>query len=142
MRTTVITTQTRARKSGKRLAVTLRLAVWPIRNDEDYDRAMKVIEKLVLRDDLTAAEEARLEIFSVLIEAYDQEHYPIDTSHITPIDMLKSLMGDHGMNASDLGRLLGNRSLGSLILNGKRQLSKAHIKKLCARFAMKPEAFL
>ena len=118
------------------------LNVWPIRNERDYDRAMQVVEKLVLREDLTERQQARLDIFTILIENYDREHYAIDTSDIAPIDMLKSLMEDHDMNASDLGRLLGNRSLGSLILNEKRQLSKAHIKKLCEHFAISADVFL
>jgi len=40
-----------------------------------------------------------------------------------------------------LGRLLGNRSLGSLILNGRRQLSKAHIEKLSEHFGLSPAVF-
>jgi len=77
-----------------------------------------------------------------LVEAYDKERYSIDPSGVTPIDLLRSLMEDHAMSASDLGRLLGNRSLGSLILNGRRQLSKAHIKKLSEHFGLSPAAFL
>ena len=116
--------------------------VWPIRNEKDYDLAIQVIEKLVLRDDLSETEQAQLDILTTLVEAYDKEHHSIDLSRVTPIDLLRSLMEDHAMSASDLGRLLGNRSLGSLILNGRRQLSKAHIKKLSERFGLSPAAFL
>ena len=42
----------------------------------------------------------------------------------------------------DLGRLLGNRTLGAAILSGKRGLSKLHVKTLAARFKVAPEAFL
>ncbi len=116
--------------------------VWPIRNEKDYDLAIQVIEKLVLRDDLSETEQAQSDILTTLVEAYDKEHHSIDLSRVTPIDLLRSLMEDHAMNASDLGRLLGNRSLGSLILNGRRQLSKAHIKKLSEHFGLSPAAFL
>lgn len=116
--------------------------VWPIRNEKDYDLAIQAIEKLVLRDDLSETEQAQLDIFTTLVEAYDKERHSIDPSGVTPIDLLRSLMEDHAMSASDLGRLLGNRSLGSLILNGRRQLSKAHIKKLSEHFGLSPAAFL
>ena len=42
------------------------------------------------------------------------------------------------MTASDLGRLLGNRTLGAAILAGRRNLSKAHIKKLAEHFKVEP----
>lgn len=119
-----------------------RLDVWPIRNGKDYDLAIEAIEKLVLRDDLSETEEAQLDILTALVEAYDKEHHSIDPSRATPINLLRSLMEDHAMSASDLGRLLGSRSLGSLILNGRRQLSKAHIKKLSEHFGLSPAAFL
>jgi HTH-type transcriptional regulator/antitoxin HigA len=120
------------------------LNVWPIRNARDYDRATKEMDALVVRpyESLSAEEKDRLEIFSRLIEAYDSEHYDIDTSSVTPIDLLKCLMEDHGMSDSDLGRLLGNRSMGCLIMSGRRELSKNHIRILSAHFKLSPEAFL
>jgi antitoxin component HigA of HigAB toxin-antitoxin module len=44
-------------------------------------------------------------------------------------------MRDHGMNTTQLGDLLGSGSgQASMILNGKRELSKANIRVLAARF--------
>ncbi len=48
----------------------------------------------------------------------------------------------NGMVASDLGRMLGDRSLGHRILTGQRELSKAHIRILAERFALNPGALL
>jgi hypothetical protein len=48
----------------------------------------------------------------------------------------------NGMNASALGELLGNRSLGSKILREERELSKEHIRKLCERFAVSADLFI
>jgi HTH-type transcriptional regulator/antitoxin HigA len=59
-----------------------------------------------------------------------------------PIERLRYLMEENGMSASDLGRLLGDRSLGSRILNGERELSKSHIKKLAEHFHLEPGFFL
>lgn len=55
---------------------------------------------------------------------------------------LRFLLESHGMSASDLGRLLGDRALGTRILNGKRELSKAHIKTLAAHFQVSPAVLL
>jgi antitoxin component HigA of HigAB toxin-antitoxin module len=46
------------------------------------------------------------------------------------------------MTASDLGRLLGNRTLGAAILAGRRALSKTHIKKPAEHFGVEPGLFL
>ncbi len=46
------------------------------------------------------------------------------------------------MNVSDLGKVLGNKTAASLVLSGKRELSKAHIRKLAARFKVDPGLFL
>ena len=47
---------------------------------------------------------------------------------MTPVELIRSLMDEHSMSESDLGRLLGDRSLGHRILSGQRELSKAHIR--------------
>jgi antitoxin component HigA of HigAB toxin-antitoxin module len=56
--------------------------------------------------------------------------------------MLRYLMRGREMSASDLGRLLGERSLGPAILRGDRELSKAHVRTLCAHFRVSPVVFI
>ena len=91
---------------------------------------------------LTADQEDYLEAISTFVEVYEAERFPIDDSRITPLDALKALLAEHEMTASDLGRLLGNRTLGPAILAGKRGLSKTHIRKLAERFRVEPGLFL
>jgi HTH-type transcriptional regulator / antitoxin HigA len=77
----------------------------------------------------------------MLVEAYDRDHYDIDTHYQDPMSMLKYMMQESGMTQADLGRLLGNRALASLILNGHRQLSKSHIRKLAGHFKVSHRTF-
>ncbi len=65
----------------------------------------------------------------------------MDAAQGDPLTMLKYLMQESRMTQADLGRLLGNRALASLILNGRRQLSKSHIRKLAAHFKVSPALF-
>jgi antitoxin component HigA of HigAB toxin-antitoxin module len=58
------------------------------------------------------------------------------------IAVLRYLMQDRGMSASDLRRLLGDRSLGPKILSGDRAPSKAHIKILARHFNVGPAVFM
>jgi len=52
------------------------------------------------------------------------------------------VMQERGMNINDLGKVLGSQPTASLILNRKRQLSKASIKKLAAYFQLSTSLFL
>ena len=59
-----------------------------------------------------------------------------------PLEAVKYLMEESGMNRADLGRILGNRSLASQILKGNRELSKANIVALANHFHVGPGLFL
>jgi antitoxin component HigA of HigAB toxin-antitoxin module len=114
----------------------------PLRSERDLAGATEIADRLAVLSRRTRDQEDYLETLSLLIEAYEDAHHAIETSHLSPIDVLKAILSDHGLTASDLGRILGNRSLGGAILRGQRQLSKAHIQTLCQRFAVGPELFL
>jgi len=118
--------------------------VWPLRSEDDYLRAVEVVDKLAIKgeDNLTGAERDQLDVFSALIEVYENMHHPMDLAKLPPIEFLKKLLELSGMSESDLGRLLGERSLGHKILKGERQLSKTHIMKLCDYFKVDAGAFL
>lgn len=112
----------------------------PIHNIE-YEHAVEMIDRLAVLATRTADQDDYLETLTALVERYDDVHHALDTT-ASPVDMLKYLCEQNGMNASALGELLGNRSLGSKILRGERQLSKEHIRRLAERFAVSSDLFL
>lgn len=116
----------------------------PLRSEHDYDAAATVLDRLAVRPEgsLDSGEQDYLDTLTMLIEAYDREHFEGDAAAHDPLAMLKYLMEQSGMTQSELGRLLGNRALASLILNGKRQLSKSHIRRLADHFKVSPGVFL
>jgi antitoxin component HigA of HigAB toxin-antitoxin module len=65
----------------------------------------------------------------------------MDTGRGDPRAVLKYLLKESGMTQADLGRLLGHRALAPLILTGRRQLSKSHIRKLAKHFQVSPVLF-
>lgn len=120
-------------------------SVWPIRTMADYNAAVAVVDRLAVKGEvnLSPAESDRLAIFTTLIEDWDRRHYEAELSQSNGlVETLKALMNDHGMSASDLGRLLGNRALGSKILRGERGLSQTHIRRLADHFHVSPALFL
>ena len=56
--------------------------------------------------------------------------------------MLQFLMEQRDLRQIDLVPVFGSRSVASNVINGKRELSKAHIRKLAAFFHVSPEVFL
>jgi len=112
-----------------------------IHDEVQYRNVLEVIDAVLARPKLTKGQTEYVETWAVLVEAYEQEHHGIDDD-ATPIEALRYLLEQAGMSASDLGRLLGNRSLGSAILTGQRELSKAHIRTLADHFKVEPGLFV
>lgn len=113
----------------------------PIHTKGDYNRVMHIIGLLAGRTDLNTEQQEYLESLSILVEAYEKEHFEIEPAS-SPLETLKYLLDQNGLNGSDLGRILGQRQIGSTILRGERNLSKAHIKKLADHFSVDPSLFL
>jgi HTH-type transcriptional regulator/antitoxin HigA len=113
-----------------------------IHDEVGYGNTQEMIDRLTSLPKLTAGQSEYLETLTILFEAYENEHERIDTSHLSPLEMLRFLLEANGMSGSDLGRLLGNRKLGPKILNGSRQLRKTHIRTVADRFKVDAGLFL
>ena len=112
----------------------------PIRDAVDYENTMEIVMAMAGHE-LTRDQEDYLEVLSEMILHYDRER-EMPLKRGTPLQRLKYLVEQSGLSASDLGRLLGNRGLGSLLLTGRRGLSKAHIRTLASHFKVRAEYFL
>jgi HTH-type transcriptional regulator / antitoxin HigA len=113
----------------------------PIHDRADLDNATEVIDAMAGHD-LTEDQEDYLDALSSLVMVYEAEHFPFEPKQMEPRRILQFLIDQSGMSASDLGELLGNRSLGSKLLRGERELSKTHIKTLSEHFKVRADLFL
>ena len=113
----------------------------PLHDRVDVENATELIDALAGHD-LNEDQEDYLDLLSDLVDKYEREHRTAPRARHSPLKLLKALLDEHEMNASDLGRLLGDRSLGPKILGGQRKLSKAHIKIVSERFALDPACLL
>ena len=93
-------------------------------------------------DRLSPGEADYLLVLTELVEAYEDAQFPVASAFGDGIDALNYLVEQSGMSASDLGRLLGNRQLGSAILRRERELSKSHIVKLADHFRVSTDLFM
>jgi HTH-type transcriptional regulator/antitoxin HigA len=132
------------RNSGDYMQLIRRMPLAHLNSRRDYDLACGLLDELSVKAEreLTAGESAYLDVLIDLVERYEREEFESLIPQVGPVEALRFLVSENDMSASDLGRLLGNRALGSAVLSGKRQLSKAHIVKLSARFGVSPWLFL
>jgi len=111
----------------------------PIHDEVDYNNALEVLDAMA-GFEMNADQGDYFEAVSKFVEKYESAHHAIDTANLSPVELLRRLMEEHDMTESDLGRLLGDRSLGHRILSAQRELSKTHIRKLAEHFAISPAA--
>jgi HTH-type transcriptional regulator/antitoxin HigA len=113
-----------------------------IQTEEEYERLLEQIRLLMDRDeDSLSLEEVRLlDLLGMLVEQYEEEHYPIDEG--SPLETLKFLMEEHGLKHKDIWSLFGSKGITSEVLNGKRAISKAQAKKLAERFGVTADLFI
>ena len=99
----------------------------PIRTEDDYDKAIARLEKIFDSEPGTKDGD-ELEILAMLIEDYEDKHYPIGPPD--PIEAIKFRMDQMGLRQKDLGEILGHKSRASEILNRKRKLTLSMIRTL------------
>lgn len=99
----------------------------PIRTQEDYATAMARLDEL-WGAPLGSVAGDELEILALLIGKYEDEHYPMPPSD--PIEAIKFRMDQQGLTPRDLERFIGSSGRVSEVLNRKRKLSLAMIKRL------------
>lgn len=126
-------------KYGRLLAETLPAV---ITNDSEYDRVAALMNKLAVipEDRITLEQERLLDLLTLLIETYDEEHYQIPDA--APHEVIQLLMQEHGLRNKDLEPALGSRGVTSEVISGKRKPSKTQIKRLAEFFRVTPAVFI
>lgn len=98
-----------------------------IRTETEYEQALARLEELM--DAVPGSpEEEELEVLAILVEKYEEEHFPIDLPD--PIEAIQFRMEQQNLTRKDLIPYLGSQSKVSEVLNRKRPLSLAMIRAL------------
>jgi HTH-type transcriptional regulator/antitoxin HigA len=109
-------------------------------NKEHEDYLARAYELMQMDLEPNSKESDELEVISILIEAYEKEHYPIDPPN--PIDAILFRIDQLGMKKSELKKYFGSRSRVSEILNGKRKLSLSMIRKINAELGISAQTLI
>lgn len=111
-----------------------------IHTEDENERFIATLEKLERRSRNWSPAEAKLaELLTLLIENFEDQNYKLKAA--TPKEMLCELMESNGLKQKDLMDVFGAESTVSAVLNGKREMTREHIKRLSRRFHVSPEVF-
>lgn len=96
-----------------------------LKTEKEYNEACKRVYSLIHGNadaiELNSSEGQELELLSLLIEKYEQEHYKMDAP--TPIEAIRFRMDQMNLKQVDIAPLLGGETRVSEVLNGKRALT-------------------
>jgi HTH-type transcriptional regulator/antitoxin HigA len=100
----------------------------PIRNRREHAAALKEAEALWNARKGSPGED-RLLVLTLLIEAFEREHFPIPAPD--PIDLLLHVMDARELTRKDLEPYIGSRARVAEVLNRVRPLTIEMIRRLC-----------
>ena len=98
-----------------------------IKTEKDYNQALSRLDQ-IFHAPVDSKEGDEAEVLSILIEKYEDEHYPIDAPD--PIEAIKFRMEQMDMSKRDLAQIIGYKSRVSEIFSRKRKLTLKMIRSL------------
>jgi len=110
-----------------------------IKTERDYNQALKRLEEIFHAPSNTK-EGDEAEVLTILIEKYEDEHYPIEAPD--PIEAIKFRMEQKGMSKKDLAQVLGYKSRVSEIFSRERKLTLKMIRNLHEKLKIPYESLL
>ncbi len=113
--------------------------VKPIKSNADYDRALSEIEAL-WGAPIGSPRGDKLDVLATLVEAYEAKHFPIDLPD--PISAIEFRMEQQGLTRKDLEGIIGSRGRIAEVLDRKRGLSIAMIRRLNAELNIPAEILI
>lgn len=112
-----------------------------IRSDEQHQQYLLEIQKLINSNPQSGSPEAeRLELLSVLTEAYENQKFPIEAPD--PISAILFRMEEQGLRQADLVHYFGTRSRVSEVLSRKRPLTVNMIRALSTGLGISTETLV
>ena len=110
-----------------------------LKTESEYEQALEVVDSL-MEAAPGSPEEDELELWSLLVEQYEDTHHPIDPPD--PIEAIKFRMEQLGLEQKDLTQYIPAKSKVSEVLNRKRPLSLGMIRALHEHLGISAEVLV
>lgn len=111
-----------------------------IKNEDENEIFLEIVESLLSRNNLTPEEDTLLELLVKLIEDFEQTHYQINAS--TPHSRLLHLMDARNLKPVDLVEIMDTIEIVTQILNNQLEITKKQAEDLGNFFHVNPSLFL
>ena len=110
-----------------------------LKTEEEYRQALSRLE-VIFDAPADSPEGDEAELLSILIEKYEDEHYPIEAPD--PLEAIKFRMEQMGINNNDLSKIIGYKSRVSEIFSRKRKLTLKMIRNLHEKLKIPYESLM
>ena len=115
--------------------------IFPIHTEADHQATLKEIAALMEGDpELGTPDGDRLDILVTLVQAYEARHAPIEAPD--PVEAIKFRMEQSGLSVKDLEPIIGKSNRVYEVLNRKRPLTLAMIRRLHRELGIPAEVLI
>lgn len=113
----------------------------PLRSEADLDEAMAILDALVVKDALSAAEADYLAVLSDLVEQYEAAAHPIPPA--SDAELLQHLLEAQSVTPREVAQATGmDMATLAAVLAGQRPLTREQIGQLARYFQVSPSVFV
>jgi HTH-type transcriptional regulator/antitoxin HigA len=111
-----------------------------IKNEDENEIFLELVESLLFRENLTPEEDTLLELLVKLIEDFEEKHYQLNAS--TPQSRLIHLMEARSLEPANLIEIIGSIEMVNELINGQLDITKKQAEALGNFFHVNPGLFL
>ena len=106
-----------------------------IQTDEEFDRMAAELEELDAMEERRKLDAEERELQALLAHlCTEYEDRTVEPPASTALEVVQFLMDQNSLRPVDMVDVFGSRAVASQVLNGKREISKAHARRLAERF--------
>ena len=111
-----------------------------IHNDAELEAYTNALFQLTALENPSSSEVEAIELLTLLVERYEQEHYSIPAAE--PASVVRFLIEQQNLTQRDLIPQFGSESAVSMFLSGHRNLTVEQVRRLSARFRLPADVFI
>jgi HTH-type transcriptional regulator/antitoxin HigA len=111
-----------------------------IHNDAELEIYTDALFRLTALESPSESEVEAIELLTLLVERYEQEHYSIPKGD--PVSILRFILEQQNLTQRDLIPQFGSESAVSMFMTGQRNLTLDQVRKLSTRFKLPADVFI
>jgi len=111
-----------------------------IHNDAELEMYTDALFRLTALETPSDSEVEAIELLTLLVERYEQEHYSIPKGD--PVSVVRFIIEQHNLTQRDLIPQFGSESAVSMFITGRRNLTLEQVRKLSTRFKLPADIFI